>query len=135
VEVIVTNTAVLTNLSSDAVALIFKRKIRISADGQQFRPVNLAASHSLRRVFSTRIFGHNPEELQDYWRDMYFHGVLPPLVLASEEVVIRFVASTPGAIGYVPSVSWTIASAWSCDLARVGMPTVGTVIREACWKG
>jgi hypothetical protein len=52
-------------------------------------------------VFSTRIFGHNPEELEDYWRDMYFHGVLPPFVLASEEAVIRFVASTPGGIGYV----------------------------------
>jgi hypothetical protein len=32
---------------------------------------------------------------------MYFHGVLPPHVLASEEAVILFVSSTPGAIGYV----------------------------------
>jgi hypothetical protein len=99
--VIMASSAAPTNLSPDAVALIFKRKIRISADGQQYQPVNLAASHPLRRVFSTRIFGHNPEELEDYWRDMYFHGVLPPFVLASEEAVIRFVASTPGGIGYV----------------------------------
>jgi hypothetical protein len=33
---------------------------------------------------------------------MYFHGLLPPHVLASTEAVLRFVASTPGAIGYVP---------------------------------
>jgi hypothetical protein len=32
---------------------------------------------------------------------MYFHGVLPPYVLASEEAVILFVSATPGAIGYV----------------------------------
>jgi ABC-type phosphate transport system substrate-binding protein len=32
---------------------------------------------------------------------MYFHGVQPPYVLASDEAVIRFVVSTPGAIGYV----------------------------------
>jgi hypothetical protein len=42
-----------------------------------------------------------PEELEDYWRDLYFNGISPPFVLASEEAMIRFVASTPGAVGYV----------------------------------
>jgi hypothetical protein len=120
--VIMANGAAPTRLSPDAVALIFKRKMRISADGQQYQPVNLAASHSLRRVFSARIFGHNPEELEDYWRDMYFHGVLPPFVLASEEAVILFVASTPGGIGYVSqclvdnrvSVVMRLGSVWEC---------------------
>jgi hypothetical protein len=32
---------------------------------------------------------------------MYFHGVLPPHVLESEEAVVLFVNSTPGAIGYI----------------------------------
>ena len=39
--------------------------------------------------------------MDDYWREMYFHGVLPPHVLASEAAVILFVSTTPGAIGYV----------------------------------
>jgi hypothetical protein len=103
ISVIVSSGSAPTKLSPDEIALIFKRKIRLSADGYQYQPVNLAASHPLRRVFSLRMFGHNPEELEDYWRDMYFHGVLPPFVLVSEEAVIRFVASTPGAIGYVSS--------------------------------
>ncbi len=47
------------------------------------------------------ILGQPPEALEGYWRDLYFNGVVPPFVLASEEAVIRFVASTPGAIGYV----------------------------------
>jgi len=42
-----------------------------------------------------------PEDMQSYWNDQYFHGVLPPPVLDSEEAVLRFVSSTAGAIGYV----------------------------------
>jgi hypothetical protein len=103
ISVIMATSPAPTIMSPDEVALIFKRKKRLTADGLKVQPVNLAASHLLRRTFSQRIFGQNPEELEDYWRDMYFHGVQPPFVLASEEAVIRFVASTPGAIGYVSS--------------------------------
>jgi hypothetical protein len=103
ISVIMATSPAPTIMSPDEVALIFKRKKRLTTDGLKVQPVNLAASHPLRRVFSLRIFGQNPEELEDYWRDMYFHGVQPPFVLGSEEAVIRFVASTPGAIGYVSS--------------------------------
>ena len=88
-------------LSRDDLALIFKRKKHFWADGQRIQPVNLVASHPLRLAFSQQVFGRGPEELDDYWRSLYFHGELPPYVLASEEAVIRFVLSTPGAIGYV----------------------------------
>lgn len=83
------------------VAAIFKQKKRFWEDGQAIRAVNLSASHPLRRAFSLQIFGRSPEELEGYWRDMYFHGIVPPYALASEEAVIRFVASTPGAIAYI----------------------------------
>lgn len=88
-------------LSKDEVALIFKRKRRFWDNGQRIQPVNLSASHALRRAFSQQVFGLNPEEMDEYWRDQYFHGELPPYVLGSEEAVIRFVLATPGAIGYV----------------------------------
>jgi ABC-type phosphate transport system substrate-binding protein len=90
-----------TVTSRETVALIFNRKKHFWDDGTRIQPVNLSASHPLRRAFSLQIFGHTPEELEDYWRDLYFHGELPPYVLASEEAVMRFVAATPGAIGYV----------------------------------
>jgi hypothetical protein len=103
ISVIVSAGSATSILSPDEVALVFRRKKRLAADGQQIQPVNLLASHPLRRAFSLHILGQNPEELEDYWRELYFHGVLPPFVVASEEAVIRFVASTPGAIGYVSS--------------------------------
>ena len=89
------------SLTRDSVALIFRRKLNYWENGTRIQPVNLPPAHPLRRSFSRVILGHAPEALEDYWREMYFHGVLPPHVLASEEAVILFVASTPGAIGYV----------------------------------
>jgi ABC-type phosphate transport system substrate-binding protein len=95
-------------LSSTAVASIFRRKRQLWADRSPIVPVNLPASHPLRRAFSLRILGSSPQDLQAYWNDQYFHGVLPPAVVASEEAVLRFVVETPGAIGYV----------WACSVDR-----------------
>ncbi len=88
-------------LSRETIAQIFKRKQNYWENGIKIQPVNLPPTHPVRRLFSQSILGHQPEALEDYWREMYFHGVLPPHVLASEEAVVLFVSSTPGAIGYV----------------------------------
>ncbi len=101
--VIVAQDSPVTKVSRDELALIFKARKRYWDEGLRIQAVNLPAGHLLRRNFSAQILGSSPEELDDYWRDMYFHGVQPPYVLASEEAVIRFVSSTPGAIGYVSS--------------------------------
>lgn len=97
--------AVERHLSRETVSQIFSRKQNHWENGMHIEPVNLPATHPLRRAFSQAMLGHLPEEMEDYWREMYFHGVLPPHVLASEEAVILFVASTPGAIGYVSTCS------------------------------
>ncbi len=88
-------------LTREAAARIFLRKQNFWESGARTQPVNLPVTHPLRREFSQSILGMPPDALQDYWRDMYFQGVLPPHVLASEEAVALFVASTPGAVGYV----------------------------------
>jgi len=89
------------HLARETVALMFRRKQNFWDNGVRVQAVNLPAAHPLRRAFSVAILGQAPEDMEDYWREMYFNGVLPPHVLASEEAVILFVSSTPGAIGYV----------------------------------
>ena len=93
------------SIKKDDLALIFKRKKQFWADGGKIQAVNLPASNPLRRTFSQTVLGASPEELEKYWNDLYFHGISPPFVLGSEEAVLRFVAETPGAIGYVPLCS------------------------------
>jgi ABC-type phosphate transport system substrate-binding protein len=90
-----------SRLNREAIAQIFKRKQNFWENGTRIQPVNLPPTHPARRAFSQTLLGHPPEAMEDYWREMYFHGVLPPHVLASEEAVVLFVSSTPGAIGYV----------------------------------
>lgn len=100
VAVVVAAQAPATTLSVDELAQVFRRR-RQFVGGQRVQPINLPASHALRRFFSQAVLQQAPEDMEDYWRDMYFNGVFPPFVLASEEAVLRFVSATPGAIGYV----------------------------------
>jgi ABC-type phosphate transport system substrate-binding protein len=88
-------------LSPGTVAQIFKRKKNYWDNGARIHPVNLPASHPLRRAFSQSVLGHPPEAMEEYWKEQYFHGVLPPHVFDSEEALALFVSVTPGAIGYV----------------------------------
>ncbi|HET8711015.1 MAG TPA: hypothetical protein VFM32_06555 [Spongiibacteraceae bacterium] len=80
---------------------IFLHRRNFWSDGTRIHPVNLPADHPLRELFSRTVLGGSPAQFENYWREMYFHGVLPPHVVASEEAMILFVRSVPGAIGYV----------------------------------
>lgn len=99
--VIVAGNAPHPPLNKETLARIFLRKKTFWDNGKPIAPVNLSASHPLRRLFSEQILGLDPEELDHYWNAQYFHGVFPPYVVASEEAMLRFVAQSPGAIGYV----------------------------------
>ena len=94
-------------LSRESLALIYQRRQQFWNNGLRVQPVNLPANAPLRRAFSRCVLGTIPEQTEEYWREMYFHGVLPPRVLGSERAIQLFVASTPGAIGYVTHCSST----------------------------
>ncbi len=98
---VIVGTEFRTELTREDLRAIFLQKRRFWESGIKIQAVNLPPANRARRVFSTRVLGATPEELDDYWKEMYFHGERPPYVFASEEAVLRFVAQTPGAIGYV----------------------------------
>jgi hypothetical protein len=89
----------------DILAAIYRRKKQYWNDGQRIEPVNLPPDDPRRQRFSLLVLGLMPQQLDGFWNEMYFHGVLPPHVLASVEAVIRFVSTTPAAIGYTPLCS------------------------------
>ena len=101
IAVIVAKSAPYRPLDQDALARVFLRQQILWENRDPILPINLEASNPLRRLFSKRVLKLDPEDLDGYWNDQYFHGIFPPYVLASEEAVLRFVAASPHAIGYV----------------------------------
>jgi ABC-type phosphate transport system substrate-binding protein len=80
---------------------IFLRHIQVDDERAALVPLNLSSTEPLRIAFSLSLLGERPEALQRYWTERYFHGISPPYTVHSEESMLRFVAETPGAIGYV----------------------------------
>jgi ABC-type phosphate transport system substrate-binding protein len=88
-------------LAANQLSLVYWRKQLYWPKGQRIKPVNLSTEHALRLQFSQKILGGAPKSQIDYWNGQYFNGVLPPYSVNSEEAVLRYVAQTKGAIGYV----------------------------------
>ena len=57
----------------------------------------------MRKSFSSDVLQQGLVEVQVYWQRKMASGVTPPPVKTSDEEIVSFVASTPGAIGYVSS--------------------------------
>jgi ABC-type phosphate transport system substrate-binding protein len=99
--VVVAKDSINTQLTRQEVARIFQRKTRINKQRKRWVPVNLEIDNPLRQAFSKKLFKQSPEAMEAFWNVQYFKGINPPYVVSSEEAVLRFVASTSGAIGYI----------------------------------
>jgi hypothetical protein len=86
----------------EEIAQVFLARRKIDRTGRALVPVNLPPDDPVRQVFSQQILGAPPKAWEAYWTERYFQGVTPPAVVASPEAVLRFVAATPGAVGYLP---------------------------------
>ena len=101
IAVIVPSDFGIRNLASTELSLIFLRKKLYWPNGKRMRPANMAIQHQLRKQFSQHLLGSLPEAQSEYWNELYFHGTSPPHVVSSQEAMLRYVAETNGAIGYI----------------------------------
>lgn len=88
-------------ISVKQLADIYSLKKTFWADASQVVAVNREASSAEREKFSGAVFNLSPQELAEYWNRLSFQGKLPPLVQTSDQAVLGFVRSVPGAIGYI----------------------------------
>jgi ABC-type phosphate transport system substrate-binding protein len=70
-------------------------------DGIKIVPVNREVTSREREAFSKEVFNLSPQQTADYWNRLRFQGKLPPSVQTSDQAVLNFVRTIPGAIGYV----------------------------------
>jgi len=90
-----------TSLTREAVKRIYLKRQRFWEDGDEIVVINQEVATPARQTFTRLVFGDEAARLPAYWNQEYFQGVLPPIILGSEEAVVRYVASRPDAIGYV----------------------------------
>jgi len=90
-----------STITVEQLADIFTLKKIFWANKIQVVPVNREASSVEREKFSEQVFNLPPQELGEYWNRLRFQGKLPPLIQTSDQAVLSFVRSVPGAIGYI----------------------------------
>ena len=105
-RVIVGTSNPLTSVKRDDLARIFLKKLTRSKDGQELSPVDQSARSAVRAAFSERVLVKEGLDkisaVENYWRQQIYSGRgNPPSVKISDDEVRKFVAATPGAIGYV----------------------------------
>jgi ABC-type phosphate transport system substrate-binding protein len=88
-------------ISIRQLADIYTLKRNFWPDGTQVVPVNREASSEEREQFSQAVFNLSSRELAEYLDRLRFQGKLPPPVQTSDQAVLGFVRSVPGAIGYI----------------------------------
>lgn len=105
-RVIVAAGNAVNELKRDEVARIFLKKQTRWKDGKEVSPVDQSARSAVRAAFSRDVLAVEGLEkisaVENYWRQQIYTGRgTPPAVKTGDEDVRKFVAATPGGIGYV----------------------------------
>jgi ABC-type phosphate transport system substrate-binding protein len=104
--VIVNPTNPVTELDRNFVRDVFLKKSTDWGGGSTAHPIDLASKFPARGQFLREVIRKTPAQLKLYWNQRIFSGKgVPPPQSDSVTAVIEYVASHPGAIGYIPAAS------------------------------
>jgi ABC-type phosphate transport system substrate-binding protein len=91
-----------TTMTKKELSRLFLKQVLVWGHGAKAIPIDLDARAPVRAQFSLDVLGRPVAAVQGYWNLKVFSGaVVPPDQRPSESQVIQFVASNPGAVGYV----------------------------------
>jgi ABC-type phosphate transport system substrate-binding protein len=99
--VIVVNAANTVALDDEAAAKIFLRQVKTFPDGAAASPINQKDGPATEE-FRTKVLRKNAAQFKAYWAQQLFTGGgKAPNEVDGDEAVLKYVADTPGGIGYV----------------------------------
>jgi len=101
-KIIVNRINALDTISKVKLSQVFLKKVKSWDGGDTIYPVDLMEESSIRETFSLKIHKRSIKKIKSYWkRQIFTKKSVPPPQIQSYEDVLAFVASDPGAIGYV----------------------------------
>ena len=103
---VIVNAANNTAIADGDFSRIFLGKVKKFSNGEKVAIVNLKYKQATRNEFEEKVLKKSASQVKAYWSKLMFSGKgKPPKELGSDKDVIAFVASNPGAIGYIDSAS------------------------------
>ncbi|HXN07907.1 MAG TPA: hypothetical protein VN944_12690 [Nitrospiria bacterium] len=100
--VIVSNQSAIKQLTKTDLRNIYLGETKEWDDGSPVQPLDLGEGNQIRGMFCQIYLKKSLSSLKYYWVEKVFTGRgAPPLVLESEQKIKEFIASHPGAIGYI----------------------------------
>ena len=91
-----------TTLDRSFVADAFLKKATRWPNGDVIKPVDLASESATRERFSRDVLRRSVAAVKSYWQQMIFSGRdVPPPELSGDDLVVQYVQTHRGAIGYV----------------------------------
>ena len=101
-EVVVIASGALPKVDLPTLQRLYTGRI-VSVGQQAATPLNLPAGDPLRKRFLEGILGQTEEQYTGYWLVRRYVGKgAPPQEFATVDEMLRQLASTPGAVAYVP---------------------------------
>ncbi len=89
-------------LDEAAVSKIFLGREKSFADGKSVVPLSLAENSPASTAFNDAVLKKSSSQLKAYWSKLVFTGKgTPPKEVATDEEMIKLVATNPSVIGYV----------------------------------
>ena len=82
---------------------IFLKQSRMWPHAETMVPVDWDSSSDVREAFCKKVMNRSVREMAEYYvQQSMTQGVTPPSTQKSARAILRFVASVPGAVSYVP---------------------------------
>jgi ABC-type phosphate transport system substrate-binding protein len=95
-----------SSVSKATLAQIFLRTRTRWDGGDKAKPVDQAATSPLKAAFAKLILDRDLDSLKAYWDQQVFSGKgVPPPEKPNDAAVAAYIASTPGAVGYIAATS------------------------------
>jgi ABC-type phosphate transport system substrate-binding protein len=89
-------------LDVDALRMIFLRKRLAWSSGQNVVAINQPPGSPARLAFDTTVLGFDEDRAARYWIDARIRsGTQPPATAPTDAMMLRFVTTLAGSIGYV----------------------------------
>lgn len=102
VTIIVNPSVTVSSASQNAVRSMFAMKLLQWPDGQPVRVFVLPDDNSLHKAFCKEVLDVYPYQLRQTWDRLVYSGTgQAPIEVGSEEEMLKSVANTPGALGYL----------------------------------